>query len=211
MESAGRARNAADAAFTAPFQACENQGIAAGWEDEYFTGLDCQWLDITDVKIDGESETFQLAMQVNPLKLLCEGVPEPGKYVPALDEDGLPIMGPDGRPELKQACKTDSELYKNDKVAVDVVIPKTGGAVTTACATIDFGPLRDCGWTMAAPRTCDPGKQVWTPGGEITRVRAGGTPCRHDESLAEAVSAFAPFTCPASGKYVVLSGPYLAK
>lgn len=211
VESTGRARNAADAAFTTPFQACENQGIAAGWEDEYFAGLDCQWIDITDLKVEGDKETFQLSMQVNPLKLLCEGKPDPGKYVPALDEYGLPIMGANGKPERKQACKSDPALYANDTATVDVTIPKTGSSVTMACATADFGPLRECGWSMGAPKTCTAGKAVFATGGEVTRVCAGDVPCRHDEALAEAAAYAVAFTCPASGRYAVLSGPYVAK
>lgn len=212
VESTGRARNAADAAFTAPYQTCENQGIVAGWEDEYFAGLDCQWIDITDLKIDGPSETFALSMEVNPLKLLCEGVPEPGKYVAATDEQGLPVIGPGGEPAMKQACKTDPKVYENNKVSVDVTVPKTGGAVTGACASADFGPLRNCGWTMGAPLTCAPGRPWRAAGpGEVVRVCAGDTPCMHEEAVAEAPASWASFTCPPEGKFVTLSGPYLSR
>ncbi|HTM68843.1 MAG TPA: lysyl oxidase family protein [Candidatus Binatia bacterium] len=212
VESTGRARNAADAAFTAPYQKCENQGITAGWEDEYFAGLDCQWIDITDLKMDAPQQTYQLSMEVNPLKLLCEGVPTPGKYVAATDEQGLPVIGPGGEPALKQACKVDPKVYENNKVTVDVTVPKTGSVVTMPCAVEDFGPLRNCGWTMAAPLTCAPGRP-WRAGGsgEVVRICAGDTPCAHEEALAEASASWTAFTCPASGKYVTLTGPYLAR
>lgn len=41
---------------------CENQGIQAGWSDLYGNALDCQWLDITDVK-PGD---YFLRVTVNP-------------------------------------------------------------------------------------------------------------------------------------------------
>jgi len=212
VESTGRARNAADAAFTASFQTCESQGIVAGWEDEYFTGLDCQWIDITDLKIDGDAETFALSMEVNPLKLLCEGVPEQDKYVPAKDDAGLPIIGPGGEPAMKQACKTDPKVYENNKVSVEVIVPKSGSAVTAACATADFGPLRNCGWTMGAPISCVPGRPWRAAGpGQIVRICRGDTPCMHEEAVAEASASWASFTCPPEGQFVTLSAPYLVK
>lgn len=212
VESTGRARNSADTPFTAPYQVCANQGIVAGWEDEYFAGLDCQWIDITDLPIEGDAETFSLSMEVNPLKLLCEGVPDPEKYVPALDDRGIPVIGPGGRPALKQACVSDAKLYGNNKAAVDVVIPRVGSAVTTACETMEFGPLRNCGWTMGAPRACGAGLPARAAAlGEVTRVCPGTTPCPHDEALAETSGGPLAFTCPESGQYLVLSGPYLAR
>ena len=212
VESTGRARNSADTPFTAPYQACVNQGIVAGWEDEYFAGLDCQWIAITDLAIEDEEERFQLSMEVNPLRLLCEGVPDPDKYVPALDEHGIPVVGPSGKPALKQACVVDPTFYENNKVVVDVTIPKTGSSVTAACPIIDFGGLRNCGWGMGTSRICTPGNPMWImPLGEVTRVCPGTTPCPQDEALAGSAGAALTFTCPATGNYLVLFGPYLTR
>lgn len=136
LESTGRFANTASTDFTSPFQACKNQGITAGWVDEYFVGLDNQWLDITDLPIHGEGEYFDLTMEANPLKLLCEGVAESGKYVPALNDRGEPIIGQNGKPEMKQACKVNPEFYKNNKVSVRVYIPKSG---TVVRASLDRG------------------------------------------------------------------------
>lgn len=43
---------------------CEEQGIQAGWSDLYGNGLDCQWLDITDIP-PGD---YQLQVVLNPSK-----------------------------------------------------------------------------------------------------------------------------------------------
>ena len=40
---------------------CGNQGIGAGWQDEYYVGLDCQWIDVTEV----EDEAYTLRIAVN--------------------------------------------------------------------------------------------------------------------------------------------------
>ncbi len=42
---------------------CESQGITSGWSDIYDRGLDCQWLDVTDVA-PGD---YKLRLTVNPL------------------------------------------------------------------------------------------------------------------------------------------------
>lgn len=209
VESTGRAANAADVAFTTPYASCENQGISAGWEDEYFIGLDCQWIDITDLKIEGESQEFSLAMEVNPLRLLCEGEAIPGKYVPALDDEGKPVLGPSGKPALKQACKTKPGFYANDKASVTVNIPKTGGAVTAECDTLEYGPLRDCGWRVRSAAACTPGETVRavTPSA-LVRACAGTTPCAWAEALATADGGAVSFRCPDSGSYSLMTAPY---
>lgn len=212
VESTGRARNAADTAFTAPFQTCDNQGIVAGWEDEYFAGLDCQWIDITDLPIAGDGETFSLAMEVNPQRLLCEGEADPEKYVPALDDQGIPIIGPGGDPALKQACRVKPGAYDNNKVAVDVAVPKTGSAVTMPCDILEAGPLRNCGWTMGATATCAAGTQVRASvRGEMIRVCSWDAPCSHEDAIASVATPSLSFTCPASGTYQLLSGAYLTR
>lgn len=65
-----------------PHYTCSNQGIGRGWYDEYYsgwqgdnyTGLDCQWIDITDVA----AGTYTLRVAVNP--------PAVGTAVPPLVE-----------------------------------------------------------------------------------------------------------------------------
>lgn len=209
VESTGRAANAADVAFTTPYSSCDSQGISAGWEDEYFIGLDCQWIDITDLKIEGKTEEFSLSMEVNPLKLLCEGEAILGKYVPAKDDQGKPILGPAGKPALKQACRTRPEFYENDKASVTVSIPRTGSAVTAECDTLEYGPLRDCGWMERGTATCVPGQtvRVTTPSA-LARACAGSTPCAWADALATADGGAVSYRCPETGAALLMTASY---
>ena len=54
---------------------CTFQGIETGWVDEYGAGLDCQWLDVTDIiATDAEQAvTLPLGLHVNADRFLCEG------------------------------------------------------------------------------------------------------------------------------------------
>lgn len=210
VESTGRYSNDSSTPFTAPYQTCENQGIVRGWQDEYSSGLDCQWIDITDLKISGREEKFQLAMEVNPLKLLCEGLPQPEKLVLALDESGNQILGPNGKPESKQACTAKADFYKNNKTAVDIEIPKIGSLVNEPCETYDFGPLRNCGWKMGEAHSCSPGKKTaYESNAEMVRACAGTTPCLYDEALFSGASRATSFTCPTEGGYLIMTAPFV--
>jgi hypothetical protein len=47
---------------------CEYQGIQRGWQDVYYSGLPCQWIDITDVP----PGNYQLRIQLNTEHQLLE-------------------------------------------------------------------------------------------------------------------------------------------
>jgi hypothetical protein len=47
---------------------CDDQGITAGYADTYGYGLDCQWIDITDVP----SGTYTLQVEINPERRFLE-------------------------------------------------------------------------------------------------------------------------------------------
>ncbi len=53
---------------TSPAYNCGNQGLQRGWSDVYTRGLDCQWIDVTNVP-DG---TYTLRVTVNPDKVIPE-------------------------------------------------------------------------------------------------------------------------------------------
>ena len=51
---------------------CNYQGISAGWVDDYFAGLDCQWIYVTHFK----TNYYNLTLDLNPDNFLCEVKPK---------------------------------------------------------------------------------------------------------------------------------------
>ncbi|MDX1417731.1 MAG: lysyl oxidase family protein, partial [Candidatus Promineifilaceae bacterium] len=68
---------------------CRQQGIQAGWVDEYVAGLDTQWIDITDLDIPAAGLRVELTFTSNSDRFLCEGTA-------VLDENGDPVWEPSG-------------------------------------------------------------------------------------------------------------------
>lgn len=50
---------------------CANQGISVGWADTYVSGLDCQWIDVTDVP----SGTYTFKITIDPTDYLPDKDP----------------------------------------------------------------------------------------------------------------------------------------
>ena len=57
-----------DARRSPQFTHCGFQGVSAGWADIYHAGLDCQWVDITDVP----AGQYMLSVHVNPSRIVEE-------------------------------------------------------------------------------------------------------------------------------------------
>lgn len=124
---------------------CNNQGIQAGWVDEYQAGLDCQWIDITNLEFDGEPVTLPLTFRFNQDAFLCEGTP-------VLNEAGELQWEPtgernaEGLPLNRPQCEFVEDWQVNNEGTQEVVIPPTGSFVTEPCALGELGPLRNCGF-----------------------------------------------------------------
>ncbi len=125
---------------------CRFQGVQAGWVDEYVAGLDCQWIDITDMDIPAGGDTFSLGLNSNPDRFLCEGAL-------VLDEDGNPLWEPsgletpDGRPINRPVCDFVDDWDVNNDEARDVFLMPAGSYVTEPCSGGQLGPLRNCGFS----------------------------------------------------------------
>jgi hypothetical protein len=183
---------------------CSNQGISSGWSDIYGRGLDCQYVDITDVP----AGTYRLNVVINRFA----GIPE-SDYTDNTAEVmvTIPPAGDAGTPP-------------------DASVPPE--SITGRCA-MPTGVDRNCGWTPeSAPRSCTPGQMVFvgcnagcTPplgsctGDPMIRV-CETTPCSNADALGQNDDACPPsggggnlcaqaqFRCPASGRYLVMTAGY---
>jgi len=174
---------------------CGFQGITAGWSDIYGAGLDCQWIDVTNVP----AGQYQLRIAINPDHIISESDYSNNTIsLPVTITDDVPPMPVDPA-QVVQAC------------------PVAGAG----------GPGRECGWEYAAGQTavaCTPGATValgcgcgtgTCVGDPMIRVCEGNGPCVASTALAlvDDRCGLCPdtsFTCPASGVYTVLTGPYSA-
>jgi hypothetical protein len=156
LESTNRLSNNETTPLWSPYGFCDYQGIAAGWGDMYQAGLDCQWVDVTDVV---SPVTAPLSSHVNPSDLLCEGVP-------GLDDDGYPkwvatdLKNDDEQPIDTIDCDAVPERMANNRDGVDAELPAPGlGLVTGLCTRGQVGPLRDCGFAPVGDvQNCPAGK-----------------------------------------------------
>ena len=148
VESTGRFSNNEYTPLTHAYS-CSNQGIQAGWVDEYNAGLDCQWIDITDMaELTDSSEPVSLPLTFtsNTDQFLCEGSPvldDSGNRVWALSglstASGLPISYPQ--------CDFIANWDSNNSGTVEVAIPPSGGFMTEPCENGELGSRRNCGFT----------------------------------------------------------------
>jgi hypothetical protein len=144
---------------------CRFQGVQTGWVDEYIAGLDTQWIDITDLRVAEEGLDLTLGFSTNTDEFLCEGT-----YV--TDENGQQVWEStrfttsDGQPIQRPACDFTEGYLDNNTGRVDIVVPRTGSFVTTACAHDEAGPRRNCGFTELLVEY-DPDAPICTVGDEV--------------------------------------------
>jgi hypothetical protein len=190
---------------------CEYQGIEAGWGDIYKAGLECQWLDITDVDVSAGPTTDSLTFQANDDGFLCEGTR-------VLDANGDPLWEAtsfttaEGEPVDRMQCSENACWSANNQGSLPVTIPESGGLVTGPCANVDASPAKNCGFAAGANAACVPGAtvtlQCTTPDptkAQIVRVcevsdALGSIACTHADAIANstigAPTTFS-FPCPA--------------
>jgi hypothetical protein len=170
---------------------CLFQGVQAGWVDEYVAGLDCQWIDITDIEIPEEGAPVTLGFVSNPDRFLCEGAL-------VLDERGNPVWEPsglttaDGRDIQRPQCEFVSAWDVNNEDSRELFVMPRGSFVTDPCDGGQIGPLRNCGFNPQEQEeiaSCEPGEVV-----QLTcSIEDGSTPqvlrvCEYSETLGTGVA-----------------------
>ena len=172
---------------------CEFQGITRGWADVYGAGLDCQWVDITDVP-PGD---YFLRLTVNQDRVIAESNYDNNTVeVPVTIgvEDTPGGGGPGGG--------------------------KPGGGPSTACGPGQ--PSEPCAWSLAPELTgaaCTPGEVMRLScgcdcqGDPILRVCDGSMSCSDSVALGFdddtcGLCSQVQFTCPDSGVFSALTGTY---
>lgn len=234
LQTTQRYFNNEGTSLTTPYGDCRYQGISAGWGDDYIAGLDCQWLDVTDIDVPGDSVTHTLRFEMNPDGFLCEGNPvedaggnQVFESTTLVTEQGAPIDRP--------LCEQTEGWDTNNLAEREVEIPRVGSFIHQPCPAGALGPRRDCGFAGGTtPIACTAGETMTltcqVPAGttphvarfcEISDALATGVGCTYRESVASAIVTDTPaeitFSCPqvrdaaqVGGGYAMYAAPVYA-
>jgi hypothetical protein len=160
LEDTNRYHNDETTVLWASHQTCQNQGIVAGWGDEYNFGIPGQWVDVTAA--DTTKKNNSLSFSSNPDQFLCEGTA-------ALDASGQVLLDPtsfinpwNGQIESRVRCNFIASWNANNFASTPAQSPAGGSFVTDACTRGQVGPNRDCGFAAhpSALHACTPGATV---------------------------------------------------
>jgi hypothetical protein len=219
LQDTNRFHNDETTPLTAAHQSCADQGVSAGWGDEYEFGLPGQWVDVTDVDT---TKLRPLAFVANPYRALCEGQPLDASYNPvdptnlsalAFDPTNPPLYDSAGNLVSFVRCAFYDNWDAGNTGVVQVSSPG-GSFVTEPCDRGQIGPRRDCGFAVRGTlQSCAAGATVTltcNAGGdapqvlracEISEKLGVGTACSLRESALNALvgptEATVSFQCPA--------------
>jgi hypothetical protein len=169
---------------TTPRFHCNFQGIQRGWSDIYGAGLDCQWVDVTDVP-PGD---YMLRIEINPDRVIVEG--DYGNNVAT-----VPVRI--GEPNPLEACPVPTTQLTRE--CGWTLAPEQAGLRCQPGQELIVG----CG--------CSGGGACL--GDAMLRVCAGDGACDSVAALGASDDScgFCPETrliCPASGSFSVLTASY---
>jgi predicted outer membrane repeat protein len=232
IESTDRYYNSELTPLTHPFS-CDNQGVASGWGDTYIAGIECNWIDVTDVNIPPAGTTKVLEFDLNPDDFICEGEPVTNRRGQQLFTPTGEI-GENGEPIDRPLCDFVPAYRDNNLGQRNVRVPRDGGLITSACTRSQAGPLRDCGFRERAEnQSCRAGRNVRlrckVDNGEPAQVLrvcdnsaalGGAIACTYNDSLGSAIVGSSwtnvSFECPEArgddepgGTYSYFSAPVL--
>jgi hypothetical protein len=235
LEDTNRYHNDERTPLTAIHQTCLNQGIGAGWGDEYNFGISGQWVDVTD---EDTSTVKPLTFLSNPDQFLCEGqtLNADGQAVDPLDLANVAFVpsgffDDNGDAVKRNSCALPANWDADNLGSISFSAP-AGSFVTQDCTRGQTGPIRDCGFAPAPPavRSCTLGQTVQLvyndPAPKVVRVcemsaQLGvGVACAYRSALANEIvsgsGATVEFSCPVvrdgtagTGGYSVYEAPVL--
>ena len=157
MQTTWRYHNNEYTPFNTPFGSCTFQGISVGWGDDYYQGLDCQWIDVTDVN----PGNYNLKIIGNPDKFLCEGdfdLHPNGSYKWIKTR----FNTSDGRPVYRQSCKFTKNYDKNNVESHEFNFKGNQFTlVTEPCKrSATLSSTKDCGFKLVKDNLkCTPNKK----------------------------------------------------
>jgi hypothetical protein len=171
---------------------CDFQGLTRGWADIYGAGLDCQWVDITDVA-EGD---YLLRISINPDQVI-----EESDYGNNTVE--VPVtLGPSLPPEEVDPLASCSQLAEAG------VFRECGWAFAAGAEGVECEPGEllsiGCGCT-SGPCGGDPILRVC----DGTEACTGQTALSLADDTCETRCPQSEFVCPASGVYSVLTSSFL--
>jgi hypothetical protein len=164
---------------------CGRQGIQRGWGDSYYNGLECQFLDVTDVK----PGRYKLRVTINP-----------NRFFPELSYDNNV-----GEVEVDIAPMVTSPTEPCTGLIIGPKRECGWQRAMTATCTPGSRVIVSCG------AECGGGRRTGDP---MMRVCPGNEPCRFTQANSNddcgeeddnALGARVQFNCPAGGRYTVLT------
>jgi hypothetical protein len=225
LEDTNRYHNDETTPLTASHQTCANQGVGAGWGDEYNFGIPGQWVDVTG---KDTSNPQPLSFLSNPDQFLCEGTlvrDANGNLI----FDATSFTNLAGETEYRVRCNFLNNWNTNNLGVVSVASPG-GSFVTDACTRGQVGPNRSCGFAAGlgandndVPHPCTTARNMNLScraiGGapavvrvcEVSGQNGVGVACTADDSLANVIvgptATPVQFACPAVRDAAMSSDP----
>jgi hypothetical protein len=165
---------------------CNRQGIQRGWADSYYNGLECQFIDVTDVP----PGRYKLRVTINP-----------NRFFPELRYDNnIGEIDVDITPQVASPLDACTGLVVGTQRECGWT--RSMSANCTPGAQVRVGCGAECG---LGTRTGDPMMRVCA-GDDVCRSPGLGSndDCRQGGN---SQGAAVTFRCPAAGRYTVFTGP----
>jgi hypothetical protein len=145
LQSTWRSNNNEWSTFNTPYSRCDFQGISPGWSDEYWQGLDCQWIDVTHL----HPSNYKLKVVVNPDDFICEGLPMLDPKTGQLAWVETDFRSSSNHTVYREACKYTHNYKKNNNLQTLVHFHGINTIVTLPCKRHEIlSPVKDCGFEV---------------------------------------------------------------